>query len=78
MGSREELRGPGPADDGVDMRKCIIPPAPAAKILSADTPEWEASLAAHHRGLLRAGVTTWADEGKKLTATRRKKTTTKA
>lgn len=52
----------------VDMRKCIIPPAPAAKILSTDTPEWEASLAAHHHKLLKAGVTTWADEGKKLTA----------
>lgn len=57
----------------VDMRKCIIPPAPAAKIVSADTPEWEASLAAHHHKLLKAGVTTWADEGKKLTANRRKK-----
>ena len=54
------------------MRKCIIPPAPAAKIISADTPEWEASLAKHHHRLLKAGVTTWADEGKKLTAANRR------
>lgn len=60
------------------MTACIIPPAPAAKVVSADTPEWDASLAAHHHKLLRAGVTTWADEGKKLTTAprpRKRKTT---
>lgn len=70
MGSRDEQPGTGPAG-GVDMRKCIIPPAEATKIRSADTPEWDAALAAHHHKLLKAGVTTWADEGKKLTAARR-------
>lgn len=49
------------------MTTCIIPPAPAAKVKSADTPCWDAALAAHHEKLLAAGVTAWADEGKKLT-----------
>lgn len=46
----------------------VIPPAPPGKIRTGDTPCWEASLAAHHDGLLKAGVTAWADEGKRLTA----------
>lgn len=43
----------------------MIPPA-AASIRTGDTPCWEQSLAKHHAGLVKAGVTTWADEGKKL------------
>jgi hypothetical protein len=48
----------------------IIPPAPAAKIQSGDTPCWDAALAAHHHGLVKVGVTAWADEGKRLTTAR--------
>lgn len=49
------------------MTACIIPPVQASKVKSADTPEWDAALAAHHHALVKAGVTAWADEGKKLT-----------
>lgn len=48
------------------MTDLIIPPATAARVISGDTPCWEQSLAKHHAGLVKAGVTTWADEGKKL------------
>ena len=48
------------------MTKCIIPPATAAKLKSADTPCWDAALAKHHDRLVKAGVTTWADEGRTL------------
>jgi hypothetical protein len=46
----------------------VIPPATAAQIRTGDTPCWDASLAKHHKALVSAGVTAWADEGKKLTA----------
>lgn len=63
---------------GLDATHAIVIPtatATAGTLRTGDTPCWEASLRAHHHKLLRAGVTTWADEGKKLTAKPRAKKT---
>lgn len=65
MGTRAE-------PDGV----AVVIPAdlPPGKIRTGDTPCWEAALAKHHKALVSAGVTTWAEEGRKLVPSRPRKT----
>lgn len=64
---------------GLDASHAVVIPAATATpgtLRTGDTPCWEASLRTHHARLVKAGVDTWAAEGKKLTANRQKKNTT--
>lgn len=64
---------------GLDATHAIVIPtttATAGTLRTGDTPCWEASLRAHHARLVKAGVTTWQAEGRKLTARPRKKPAT--
>lgn len=63
---------------GPVQRPWIIPPAQAAKVRTCETPCWDAALRKHHHRLVKAGVTTWADEGRTLVQPKpRKKPTSK-
>jgi hypothetical protein len=55
---------------GTGATDTIVIPEAASAVVTGDTPEWEAALREHHTRLVKAGVDTWAAEGKKLTARR--------